>query len=165
MEKLGIQPIPLLTQIFNFIILTILLTKFLYKPIIKTLDERRKKIDEGLKFSDRMKLEIEKNEKSRTEILAKAKEEARKVIEEAKKTGRKAEEEIVQEAQKEAAKIIERGKKEIQSEKAEMEKQLKEETIEIAAGMVEKLLGEVLSARDQKTIIEKKLKVIARQVK
>ena len=54
MEKLGIEPILLLTQVINFTILVVVLTKFLYKPILKMLDERKKKIEEGLTLSREM---------------------------------------------------------------------------------------------------------------
>ena len=56
MDKLGIEPVMLLTQVINFLVLVILLTKFLYKPILKLIDERRKKIEEGLQLAQEMKL-------------------------------------------------------------------------------------------------------------
>jgi len=85
MEKLGIQPIQLLLQAINFLIILLILKKFLYRPILKMLDDRKKKIDEGLLYSDRMKSEFEKSEKKRAEVVEKGKIEAQKLIIEARK--------------------------------------------------------------------------------
>ena len=91
MEKLGIQPVQLLAQVFNFLILIILLRKYLYKPILKMLEERRKKIEEGLKSSEQAKKELDEAEKKKAEIISKAKLEASKIMDEAKKAGKKQE--------------------------------------------------------------------------
>ena len=74
MENLGIQPVPLLLQAINFLLLLFILKKYLYKPILKALEDRKKKIEEGLAYSEKMKAEAEKSEKKREEIISRAKE-------------------------------------------------------------------------------------------
>lgn len=165
MDKIGVEPVALLTQIINFLLMVLILSKILYKPILKMLDERKKKIEEGLKFTEKMQLEMENLEKKKAEILDKAREEVKKIIEEGKKAGKSVEADIIKSAHEEAKHIIESGKKEIESEKAKMLKALHRETIDISVTMVEKILKDVLSAEDQKSIIDKKLKRIASLVK
>lgn len=161
MEKLGIEPIQLLTQTFNFLVLVFILGKFLYKPILKKLEERRKKIEEGLQYTEKMKKALEENEKKRQEIINKAKDEARTIVEEGKKTGKKVEAEIIEKAHKEAKEIVERGGKELELERQQMEKQLKTDTIEIAEAFTMKILSEVLDKDNQEKIIDKKIKQFA----
>ena len=43
MEQLGIEPLQLITQILNFAVLVFFLNKYLYKPILNTLETRKKK--------------------------------------------------------------------------------------------------------------------------
>lgn len=162
MEQLGIEPIQLATQVFNFVVMVVILTKFLYKPILKKLEERRKKIEEGLALTEKMKVELEKNEKKRQEIIDVAKEEARKIIEDGKKTGKKVEAEIIEKAHTEASTILEKGKEELEREKLEMEKQLRQQTVEIAQTWVEAMLKEVLRGKNQQTIINKKIRELAK---
>lgn len=162
MEKLGIEPVQILIQIFNFLLMVFILTKLLYRPIIKSLEERKKKIAEGLEYADKMREEAEKNEKKRDEIISQAKDEARKAIEEGKKAGKKLEAEIVEKAHEEAELIIEKGRKELDLEGIEIEKNLRKQTIEIAANMAEKVISEVLTQNDHEAIINKKLQEIAR---
>jgi len=162
MENLGIQPISLLTQIINFAIMVVVLTKFLYKPILKVIEERKKKIEESLELTEKLKKDVEKNEQKRLEIIDEARAEGKKIIEEVKKSAKQMEAELVRKAQAEAAAIVEKSKKEIEAERGELEKKLKEQTVEIAAAMAEKIISEVLSEKDHRNIIEKKLKEIAR---
>lgn len=165
MDKLGIQPIQLLAQIFNFLILVILLQKFLYKPILKALDERKKKIEEGFVFSQKTKEELEEAEKKKEEMIKKARNEAKQIIEEAKKSGKKLEKEIVEAGEKEALEISEKAKKTLEKERLEMAKQMERETVEVALAMVEKILRDILTEKDHQVIIEKKLKDAAKFVK
>ena len=158
MENIGIEPSQLLTQVINFLLMVILLTKLLYKPVLKALDERKKKIEESLRLAEEIKLEADKNEKKRQEIINKSKQEAKQIIEEAKKTAKQVEAEIIMKAHNEAEMIIEKGKKDIEGEREQMEKQLRNKTIEIASEMAEKVIGMVLSDSDHHKIINNKLK-------
>jgi F-type H+-transporting ATPase subunit b len=162
MEKLGIEPVQLLTQIVNFVVMVVVLTKFLYKPILRTLDDRKKKIEEGLRYAEEMKEAVAKNEKKRKEIIEEAKDEGQRIIAEARESGRRLEEEIVVKAKAEAQTIVEKGKNEIASERVEMEKQLRKQTVDVAAAMTATLLGSVATKRMHQEIIDKKLASLAK---
>lgn len=165
MSGLGIEPVQLLTQVFNFILMVAILTRLLYRPILAKLAERRKKIEEGLKFSEQAKLELEEMDKKRQEIIDKAKEEARKIMEEGKRSGQAAEKQMVEKAETEALAVIEKGKKELELARLEMSRQLKIETVDIARVMVEKVLAGVLTEEEHRQIIDRKIKEISRLVK
>ncbi len=162
MENLGIQPVSLITQLINFAIMVVILTKFLYKPILKILEERKRKIEENLELNEKLKKELEANEQKRLEIIDKARAEGKKIIEEAKKAAKQVEAELIKKAEAEAAAIVAKSKKEIEIEREELEKKLKKQTVEIAGAMAEKIISEVLSEKDHRNIIEKKLKEIAK---
>jgi F-type H+-transporting ATPase subunit b len=48
MEKLGINLGFFIFQVLNFLVLMVLLYAFAYRPILKMLDDRKKKIAQGL---------------------------------------------------------------------------------------------------------------------
>ena len=102
MEKLGIEPSLLLAQIINFSIIVVVLTKFLYKPILAMLAKRKKEIEEGLLITERLRLEEEKLGARREKLLNEARKEARVILEDAKMQGKDLEKEIVAAAHKEA---------------------------------------------------------------
>lgn len=161
MEQLGIEPLQILAQVFNFTVLVILLNKLLYKPILKALDERRNKINEGLKYAEKMKIEEEKSAKKREEIIKKARIEAVEIIDEAKRAGKRQENEIIEKAISEKNAIMEKGKEELQSLKNEMQRQLKKETVELAGKWVEAILVKSLDNKNQLNIISKKIEEMA----
>lgn len=165
MEQLGVEPIQLITQIFNFAIMVFLLTKFLYKPILRALEDRKKKIAEGLAYTQKMQEEMEKTEKKKEEILNKAKDEARKIVEEGKAAGKQLEAEIIKKAHAEAGAILSKGREELVMEKEQMERELRIQTVEIAKGWVEAVLGKILSGKAQQTVVNKKIAELAKSVK
>ena len=59
MAQLGINGPFLLAQIVNFIVLFLLLRRFLYPPLVKMLDERKQRIAEGLAAADVARKEAE----------------------------------------------------------------------------------------------------------
>jgi len=162
MENLGIQPIPLLLQSINFLLLLLILKKFLYKPILKVLADRKKKIEEGLSYSDKTKSEFEKSEKKRDEILARARNDGKTIIEEAKRAAKKREEELLEKAQGQVQEIMAKGKRDIDSMKEDLVKDLRREAVEIAEKIVEKVIREALTENTQKALIDRKIKEIAK---
>jgi len=165
MEKLGIQPIPLILQVINFLILLFILKKFLYSPILKMLDERKKKIEEGLAYSEKMKSDFAKSENKRAEIVAKGKLEAQKMIADAGKEAKRKENEIITKAQQEAKELIGKAEKEISLMREKLEKDLHKRAVEIAARMVEKIIKEALTGEMQKSVVDKKLKQVEARLK
>lgn len=108
MESLGLDIKMLVAQMVNFGILFFVLGKLLYKPILKTIDDRDKKIKQAVKSSE----EIEKR-------LQKIEEEESFVMEKAKQRGVDEAAEIIKIANEEKIKIIIQTK---ESAKKEVEK-------------------------------------------
>lgn len=165
MENIGISPSAFLIQLINFSIMVLVLGKLLFKPIIKVLSERKKKIEQGLAYEEKMKAELLATERKRQQLLDRARDEARKIIEEGKKLGKKAEAEILEKVKDEAAQVLAKGKKELDTQRVEMEKVLRSKTAEIAAVMVERLIGQVLKEADHKALIDQKLKDLSKLTK
>lgn len=157
MEKLGINPIYLTTQIVNFIILLVILKKVVYKPVLEILEKRRKKIEEGLATAEKLAKEKEEIEKAKAKILNEAQKEARAIIERGREQARKVEEELVSQARIKVEEIINRGKKDIELRRAEMESQLVKRTVEMTIALTRKLIGEVLDKEKQAQLLKKRL--------
>lgn len=160
MENLGIQPVNLLAQVFNFVILLIVLKKFLYKPILKMLDERQKKVAQGLEYAEKTKVEMEKYEKRREELLAIAKEEAKEVVSNARKEAKKMIVEMTNNAQQEAKEIVEKARHDASRQYETGVRELEREAVTIASRMVERLFKDELTAKEQKDIISRRLKAL-----
>ena len=62
MEILGLNLGEFIFALVNFVVLVLLLKKFLFKPVIKMLDERKAAIDETLNAADQAHLEVASTE-------------------------------------------------------------------------------------------------------
>lgn len=157
MEKLGIEPSLLLTQIINFVILLFVLTKLLYKPILKALDDRKRKIEEGLEFTQKAKKEEEQLELKHQEVLKRANEEAKEIIEAARSDGRKLKEEIISSGKEEIATLKKKLEKELKVKEEETAAEITSHTVEIASEMVKKLIPDLMTGENQHKLIVREL--------
>ena len=84
-EQFGFNTSLFFSQLASFLIVAFLLRKFAYKPIVNVLEDRRKKIAEGLANADKIKQELAQTEAARQQILSQANTQATKLIEETNK--------------------------------------------------------------------------------
>ncbi|KKS22665.1 MAG: ATP synthase F0, B subunit, F-type H+-transporting ATPase subunit b, partial [Microgenomates group bacterium GW2011_GWC1_41_8] len=92
-----------LLQLLNFGILVVLFSKFMFKPIIKILDTRSKKILDGQLAAEKSLKETALLEKKQADRLAEASKKAAAIIAEAKAESKKLGVELIQEAKSVAA--------------------------------------------------------------
>ncbi len=161
MEKLGIQLPLLITQIINFSIVLFVLSKFLYKPILKMLDERKQKIEDGLAWSEKAKQEEEKLLQKKQELLREARDEAKVIIDNAKKDGKRVKDEYLTDGKKELASLREKQMKEMEAKLNELSEQLTAQTVDIAAAMIKQILPQLLSEADQHKLVVEQLRRVA----
>src|SRR3989344_7107536 len=162
MEALGVELPLLLTQILNFSIVLFVLNRFLYKPILKVLEERKRKIEEGLAWSEKAAVEEEKIAKRKQEVLREARDEARVIMDNAKKDAQRLRDDIVAAGHQEVATLKVRQQKELEAEFEKNSRELTGKTVEIATAMVKQILPDVLTSADQHQLVTSQLKKIAK---
>ena len=161
-NQLGIDPKLLLAQGVNFLILLVVLTKFVYKPLMKMVEERRKKIELGIKGGEMAVQIIKDAEKEKSGIIKNADVQAVAIISEAEKTANKKAAEIALQADKkaqsalrEAMLLVERKEKEEMEKVAQEAKKLVKEAIirtvqlkpeQIDEKLIEEAVGELKRA-------------------
>src|ERR1043166_3306187 len=85
-ETFGWNPWLFFSQVISFAIVALLLRRFAYKPILAVLEERRRRIAEGLLNADKIKQQLAEAEQRYAEILAKGNAQAQKMIDEARES-------------------------------------------------------------------------------
>lgn len=136
-SQLGIDPKLLLAQGVNFLILLFVLTKFVYKPLIKMVEERRKKIELGIKGGERAEKIIKEAEQEKVGIIKEADIQAVFIISEAEKNAQKKGQDIAHQADMKAQQILHEAmllaerkeKEEMEKVSAEAKKLVKEAII------------------------------------
>jgi F-type H+-transporting ATPase subunit b len=115
--SLGINLPLLVVFIINFIVLFVLLRLFLYKPVLKMLDERAKRTKEGMELAEATKREYEQAKGEVQKQIEKGRQEAQAIIAQAIQTGERLREESRQEATKQAQVIVDRTRAELETER------------------------------------------------
>jgi F-type H+-transporting ATPase subunit b len=153
LNNLGINPIFLLAQIANFIVLAWLLGALLYKPVLKMLDERRAKIEKGLEDARAAETARANAEAERQSILDAARVEAQKLRAEANQQAEQAAAKIKADAQLEAEKIKADALSGLSAERDKMLSELRGQIAALAIAASSKLIGESLDRQRQEALI------------
>ncbi len=151
----------ILFQIFNFGVVLYLLNRVLYKPVMKMLDDRAKKINEGMSQAEKNLKAGEEIEKTKKAEIAKARKEATAIIAAAEADARKKADDILKKAhakaKEEVASMTKAAQKELENEQAKLHK----EAAKLAGAMAKKALEGALSAKEVDTITTKLIKTAA----
>jgi len=160
LTKLGIDWRLLIAQLVNFLILVLILYKFLYKPLLKMLEGRKEKIEKGLRDAEQLGVELEKTKELQVAEIQKAKQEARGIIEEAEKRAEAAGAETKAKTKAEVEKLITVAKNQIVGEKEKMMVEIKNEAAALVLAVAEKVVGKMIDAKAQKSLIEETLREV-----
>ena len=160
MEILGLNLWEFIFTIFNFLLLLFLLKKFLYKPILKMLDDRKKSIDEALDAADSARQEVAATQENIRKDIAQARAEADAIINDAQKRGEQVKAEIIEAAKAEAKGITEAATAQIEKEKAQAIHDLKAQIADIAMLATEKILTQSLTAEQERTLLDNYIKEV-----
>ncbi len=158
LNQFGINPILLAAQVVNFLILLFILKKFMYKPLLKVLDQRKKTIEDSLKNAQEIERRLLQTEEDRDKILAKASQEAQKIADETKKELTLMREEDRQKAKDESEQIIKKAQEAARLESEKVLSEAKTEIIGLVMAVFQKVTGKVVTKEDQRKIIEKEIR-------
>jgi F-type H+-transporting ATPase subunit b len=160
-ETFGFDVWIFLSQVISFIIVALVLRRFAYKPILAVLEERRRRIEEGLLNAEKIKQQLAEAEQRHAEILAQANAQAQKMIDEARESAGVVAERKQQEAVVAAEQIMAKAREASAIEHERTMLELKRELGRLVIDPTAKVTGKVLTAEDQKRLQEEASRQIA----
>ncbi len=153
MEALGLNLGYLLVQVFNFLIVFIVLRAWVYRPILNMLDKRRTAIAQGLEDA-RIAAEARANaEEEARAILAKAQSEAAEKVREATDRAEVASREVLAQAEADAAKAREAALADAATDRDRILADMRGQVAALAMAAAQKLVGESLDEKRQHALI------------
>ena len=136
----------LIAQMIVFLILVWFTMKFVWPPITAALDERAKKIAEGLSAADKAKADLAAANQRVEQQLAAARADAAKRLADAERLAQQMVEEAKGRATDEGAKIIAAAKAEAEQEAVKAREQLREQVAGLAVKGAEAILRREVNA-------------------
>jgi F-type H+-transporting ATPase subunit b len=153
----------ILFQIINFGILLFVFKKFLYAPVLKMLDNRASKIQEGMEAAEK-NLQIQEDlEKESAEQIANAKKEAGKILREAQKQADILIKDTAAKAKEDARSALTKEREAFIAEMKSVRDQLKADYIADVTDATNAVLRGSLDTKLQQTIIEQQIKSLDTQ--
>jgi len=152
---LRIDPGMMLWTWIVFFTLLLLLSKFAWKPILKLLDEREKKIRQALEDADAAKKALDDAIHQQNLIIGKAQEDAVTLMQRARESAQTYGMELQNQAMKDAEHQIENARRVIDSERQKAVAALRREAAEIAVMAASKLVATNLDDAKNRNLVEK----------
>lgn len=143
-----------ISQVISFALVAFVLHRFAYKPILQVLDERKKRIAEGLANAEKIKQQLAEAEAARRETLQKANADATRLIEEARAAAARVQELETQKAIAAAELIIAKAREAAQADYERMKLDLRKEMGRLAVELAARVSGKILSVEDQRRLAE-----------
>ena len=160
-SSFGVTWPKFIAQLVLFLIAYFVLSRYAFGPIMKILEERRKRIEEGQLNAEKIKKQLAEAELRYQEVLRKANDDAQILLEESRKNNEAFSQREMEKAVKESAAIVERARHEITSERNRMVDEVKRGMVSLVVKTTAKVAGKVLSPEDQKRLSEEAAKDLA----
>ncbi|MSU48472.1 MAG: ATP synthase F0 subunit B [Opitutus sp.] len=148
-QDFGISVPLILAQILSFSIVSFVLWKFAFKPVIATLDERQAKIASGLKYAEDMQAKLAATQQETAAIIKQANGEAARLVDEARKSAKDFLDKQTQEATAKASDLLAKAQQAIALEHKKMLADARTEIARLVVTTTERVLAKKLSEADR----------------
>lgn len=154
LANLGVDWKLFAAQAVNFLVLLFILRRFAYRPMLKFLDERRERIEQGLKDAEAAKTQLAEMEERKKETLSSAREEAKAVIEQAGIQAKERDAKRLRETEEKIKNLFEEGLVKISEEKRKAFSEVRQDVAQVVTVALEKILKEKVDAVKDQALIE-----------
>lgn len=148
----------LIAQAVNFVIVMVVLLYFGLKPLMKLMNERSKKIEDGLKNAELIEEKLKNVEQERQTEIDKGRKEGQKIINESEKEAENLRVAKITKTKSDAEKIVKDAKKEIEFERQKMIQEIKSELGELVLLASDKIASKTIDKKKHKDLIDNVIK-------
>ena len=145
----------LIGQAIAFALFVLFCMKYVWPPLIAAIEERQKKISDGLTQAERAGKDLELAQAKSIERLKEAKSQAAEIVEQANKRRAQIVEEAKMEGETERLKIVAQGEAEVESERSRAREELRQQVAALAVSGAEKIIKRSIDKEANSDIIDK----------
>ncbi|MDR1584331.1 MAG: F0F1 ATP synthase subunit B [Prevotellaceae bacterium] len=152
-------------MLLSFVILFVILRKYAWTGILKSINERNKHIEDALISAQKAKEQLDKFQHESQELITQAKEEQIKILQEGKQIKDSIINEAKEQARAEAEKIIDEAHKFIGKQREEAVKEIDQKIANLSVDVAEILLKKKMEdAEEQKSLAKKLISKMSKTV-
>jgi len=144
----------LIIQAVNFLILLVLLTKLLYRPLMAKMDERTQAIQQSLDEAQAARAQAQKERDEFAAKIQAAHAEAQAIRATALKDAADEQRRLVETARAEAARLVASARQEMDQDVRRARQELREEVADLAIAVSERLIKKSLNDADHRRVVD-----------
>jgi F-type H+-transporting ATPase subunit b len=148
-ERFGLEPKYIVMQVISFLIVLFILYKFGIKPVTATMDERNRKIEAGIRYTEEMQAKLAATQQESAAIVKKANIEATRIIEDARKSAKDFLDKQIQEASVKANDLLVKAQQATELEHKKMLADARTEIARLVVATTERVLAKRLTDSDR----------------
>lgn len=157
LTKLGIDWKLLLAQAVNFLVLLWVLKRYAYGPILRALEARTKRIEQGLRDATASKERLSAVHEEGKQIVAVAREEAREILLRSEETAKKRDASMLSETKAKIDRMIAETDAHLAEKQATLLREAKAEIAEVVLLATKRILNERVTVSVDEELVERSL--------
>ncbi|HYN69000.1 MAG TPA: F0F1 ATP synthase subunit B [Candidatus Eisenbacteria bacterium] len=138
----------------NFVVFLALIWAFAFRPVAKMLDDRKARIEQGLKDAEQASKDRESAEQERLAALAEARRESNEILARAQRVAQETRDADIAATREELERMRERAASEIEAEKLRALADLRAEVADLALAAASKVVHETMTGERQRRLVE-----------
>jgi len=163
LTKLGIDWKLLLAQMVNFLIVLTILYYFVFKPLLKFLEERRQRISQSLFKASQIDKEVAQLQVRKQEVLLAAKKQAQEIIKQAEAEAETRRQEILARVRVESEKVVDEARARLITEQESQFQVLRQQAAKLITQVLVKLVGKIPADQVDQVMIAAAVKEVTKR--
>jgi len=153
LDSLGINFGAVIWHLLNFLLLIWILQRFLYRPVMKMLDDRSTRVRESLAQAETVREETAQLESQARTILDEARHQGQDILALANQNSERLVAEARQAAQQEAERLVERARSEMAREREQAFQELREQVADLAVQAASRVINRSLDDQAHRQLV------------
>ncbi|OGL74558.1 ATP synthase F0 subunit B [Candidatus Uhrbacteria bacterium RIFCSPHIGHO2_02_FULL_60_10] len=158
---LGLDVRLFAAQLINFAVVFLVLWRWAWRPLLKVLDERSRKLEQGLKDAETAAANLAAAAAERERLILAARQEAREIVVTAQTIAARENTEALAKSKQEVERLVGQGREMLRTESENLSAELRVEVGALVALAAERVLGEKLDAAQDARLIQRALKEVS----
>jgi len=142
----------------NFLLFLAIIWTFAFKPVSRMLEDRRARIEQGLKDAEQARRDRENAESERVTTLTEARREANDILTRAQRVAQETRDADIATTKEELERLRARAAAEIEAEKTRAITEVRAEVADLALQAASRVVGETLTSERERRLVEEFLR-------
>lgn len=159
LSALGLDVKLFLFQFITFVIVLLILKKFVFTKLVATLEHRRETLEKSLDQAKETQQALKSAEAEAAKLLSSARSQADGLLSDASKQAQELMSEAEKKGSEKAERIVAEAKEQLSHERDALRHELRAELAELVIVATEKVINEKLDSNKDETLIKEAIKV------